>query len=335
MNNIYNAIQNVYNMDKTTWQEVLAELYNLVSNVENKFNSFENKFGSLLGEEVTRELKKMYDDGSLDSLINDKLLKKVSEQLDTIERENIIFNKYSKPFFVAHRGVSEIYPENSIPAFEEVGNYNRCSAIETDVMLTSDNEWVCIHDETIDRTTDGTGNVNSFTLEEIRNFKIDYGNNVEMYPNLKIPTLKEYLSICEKYNKIPYIEMKMTNCTKNHMQMLLSEIDFHNFINKCVIISFNYEALQYAREINKNIMLGYLCDITDDNIKKCKVINSFICPQWKNTTPSIPSKEDIKKAHQNGLYVSTWTINLSKECLLAINNGVDVITTDILVGGVE
>ena len=72
MENIYNAIQNVYNMDKTTWQEVLAELYNLVSNVENKFDLFETKFGQLLDEEVTIKLKKMYDDGSLAALINDK-----------------------------------------------------------------------------------------------------------------------------------------------------------------------------------------------------------------------------------------------------------------------
>ena len=83
MENIYNAIQNVYNMDKTTWQEVLAELYNLVSKVENKFDLFEKNFGPLLGEEVTIELKKMYDDGSLAALINDKLLKEVSEHLDT------------------------------------------------------------------------------------------------------------------------------------------------------------------------------------------------------------------------------------------------------------
>ena len=87
MENIYNAIQNVYNMDKTTWQEVLAELYNLVSKVENKFDIFENKFGSLLGEEVTIELKKMYDDGSLGSLINDKLLTEFREQLDNIALE--------------------------------------------------------------------------------------------------------------------------------------------------------------------------------------------------------------------------------------------------------
>lgn len=87
MNNIYNAIQNLYNMDKTTWQEVLAELYNLVSKVENKFDLFEIKFGSLLGEQVTRELKKMYDNGSLASLINDKLLKDINTKVDTFKTE--------------------------------------------------------------------------------------------------------------------------------------------------------------------------------------------------------------------------------------------------------
>ena len=87
MDNIYNAIQNLYNMDKTTWQEVLAELYNLVANVENKFDLFELKFGSLLGEQVTRELKKMYDDGSLASLINDKLLKDINTKVDTFKTE--------------------------------------------------------------------------------------------------------------------------------------------------------------------------------------------------------------------------------------------------------
>ena len=87
MDNIYNAIQNLYNMDKTTWQEVLAELYNLVSKVENKFDLFELKFGTLLGEQVTKELKKMYDNGSLASLINDKLLKDINKKVDTFTTE--------------------------------------------------------------------------------------------------------------------------------------------------------------------------------------------------------------------------------------------------------
>ena len=94
MENIYNAIQNVYNMDKTTWQEVLAEMYNLVSKVENKFDLFENKFGSLLGEQVTIELKKMFDDGSLGSIFNDKLLKDINTKVDTIaSKRNFTWKK--------------------------------------------------------------------------------------------------------------------------------------------------------------------------------------------------------------------------------------------------
>ena len=87
MDNIYNAIQNLYNMDKTTWQEVLAELYNTVANVENKFDLFELKFGSLLGEQVIKELKKMYDNGSLASLINDLLLKDVNEKVNEVSEQ--------------------------------------------------------------------------------------------------------------------------------------------------------------------------------------------------------------------------------------------------------
>ena len=84
MTNIYNAIQNLYNMDKETWQEVLSEMYTLVNNTSLKFDTFEQKFLLHLGNEVTKELKKMYDDGRLGDLINDVLLKDINTKLDNI-----------------------------------------------------------------------------------------------------------------------------------------------------------------------------------------------------------------------------------------------------------
>ena len=109
MNNIYNAIQNLYNMDKTTWQEVLAELYNLVSNIENKFDLFELKFGSLLGEQVIKELKKMYDNGTLASLINDKLLKDVNEKVTEVsgQLDDITFYKSPQMFGAKGDGITD------------------------------------------------------------------------------------------------------------------------------------------------------------------------------------------------------------------------------------
>ena len=92
MTNVYNAIQNLYNMDKETWQEVLSEMYTLVNNTSLKFDTFEQKFLLHLGNEVTKELKKMYANGSLASLINDVLLQDINEQLDTKASKNEVFS---------------------------------------------------------------------------------------------------------------------------------------------------------------------------------------------------------------------------------------------------
>ena len=127
MDNIYNAIQNLYNMDKTTWQEVLAELYNLVSKVENKFDLFELKFGSLLGEHVTRELKKMYDDGSLAALINDKLLKDINTKVDAFKTEvseqldTTTINLNSKINEIATTGTTIEAVQNKVEEMAEQG----------------------------------------------------------------------------------------------------------------------------------------------------------------------------------------------------------------------
>ena len=89
--NIYNAIQNLYNMDFTTWQEVLAMLYNLVADVEQKFDKLEAKFTLMLGKEVTEAIKKMHESGELAEIINQEIfsdlnnkIEKVNEKLDNI-----------------------------------------------------------------------------------------------------------------------------------------------------------------------------------------------------------------------------------------------------------
>ena len=96
MSNIYNAIQNLYNMDKKTWQEVLSELYNLVAHIDNKFDLFESKFGDLLGIQVTEEIKKMHTDGTLAEIINKEVFKDLNNKIDenmTVVTEQLDKNK--------------------------------------------------------------------------------------------------------------------------------------------------------------------------------------------------------------------------------------------------
>ena len=83
--NIYNAIQNLYNMDFTTWQEVLAMLYNLVADVEQKFDKLEAKFTLLLGKEVAEAIKKMHESGELAEIINQEIFSDLNNKIDEIK----------------------------------------------------------------------------------------------------------------------------------------------------------------------------------------------------------------------------------------------------------
>ena len=65
-----------------------------------------------------------------------------------------------------------------------------------------------MHDDTIDRTTNGSGAISDYTLDDLSQFQIDYGNYLDTNENLKIPTLEEYLSICSTYGNVPIIEIK-------------------------------------------------------------------------------------------------------------------------------
>ena len=85
--NIYNNIQNLYNMDFKSWQEVLAMMYNLVSDIEQKFENFEQRFEFMLGKEVTVVINKMYLDGTLASIINEEIFSDLNVKIDKVKSD--------------------------------------------------------------------------------------------------------------------------------------------------------------------------------------------------------------------------------------------------------
>ena len=91
----------------------------------------------------------------------------------------------------AHRGCSQNYPENTLTAFSKAAELKHLAGIEFDVQLTKDGEIVVIHDERVDRTTNGIGFVRDFTLKEIKSFAIYTGcEKIE-----RIPTLEEVFEL--------------------------------------------------------------------------------------------------------------------------------------------
>ena len=104
------------------------------------------------------------------------------------------------PIMLAHRGLVRHAPENTLPAFATAVELGL--SIELDVYQTRDDQLVVIHDPTVDRTTDGTGNVNEMTLAEIR--RLDAGSWFDpTFAGEKVPTLEEAFQLIHKRQRTP------------------------------------------------------------------------------------------------------------------------------------
>src|SRR5690348_16209850 len=115
----------------------------------------------------------------------------------TAKRLQSVFLAHDGPLFFAHRGGSALAPENTLVAYEKGLSYG-ADALELDIHPTCDGEIVVIHDDTLDRTTDGSGRVSGFTLDDLRQFDAGYRftpDSGATYPyrgqGVRIPTLAE------------------------------------------------------------------------------------------------------------------------------------------------
>lgn len=175
-----------------------------------------------------------------------KIIVKVTDNNEHTHTEKLMFyiregTNQTKVNYIAHKGASKVAPENTTKAFELAGQAG-VFGIETDIQSTKDGCLVCMHDSTVDKTTDGKGKVSDITLKNIKKLKIDYGNNVEKYNNLTVPTFEEYLDICKKYSCFAIVELKR-NLTEESVKKAVKTIKDKNMQDKCIIISFNYTSL--------------------------------------------------------------------------------------------
>lgn len=223
----------------------------------------------------------------------------------------------------AHRGFSGIAPENTLVAFEKAGEYGFYAA-ECDVHLTKDGVWVIYHDDNIFRLTNGFKNIEEATYEELQEYVIDNGVNVDSYPNQKIPTLEEYLIICNDMKIIPQIEIK--NGSKEKLQEILDLLEKYDLRENAIIISFKSEMIKKVRELDEKIELWYLVEeITEENINECKDNNYKLAFNYKKN-----DEEIIKKAIGQGLTLCAWTVDDLTVLEELYNLGVKYITTNAI-----
>ena len=202
----------------------------------------------------------------------------------------------------AHRGLSNQFPENTVLAFREAGKVPCYFGMETDVQMTKDGVLVCMHDKTIDRTTNGTGKVSDYTWRELRKLWIDGGTgwNDKYAKKLRVPTFKEYLKICKKTNLVPYVELKLL--TPEGIKKTIEMLHDMGFEGKYVLTSFKWSYLKEAAKYSNAPLEFMHTRYTPEVVDKLKgVKNAVVRPMARRTT-----KELVDYCHSLGLIVECY-----------------------------
>lgn len=162
----------------------------------------------------------------------------------------------------AHRGCSYVWPENTLQAFEAACRYP-VTGIELDIQLTKDGELVVIHDEKVDRTTDGTGYVKDFTLEKLKELKIKTHPSDAGEQYVHIPTMEEVFGVLKPYCRdsglLINIELKNSVIRYEGMEDKILEMTQRwNLEDYVIYSSFNPESVCMLKEKNPEVKTGIL-----------------------------------------------------------------------------
>lgn len=170
----------------------------------------------------------------------------------------------------AHRGCSQMYPENTLLAFEKAAAIQKLEGIELDIQLTKDGKLVVIHDERVDRTTEGIGFVRDYTLFQLKKLHIHAGDS----PTQSIPAMEEVFDLLEMRLKLGLklnIELKNSVYPYDGMEEKIIEMVHKRGLEKSIVYSTFYaKSLEKLKLLDMDAELGILDSKVSDCIYKVK-----------------------------------------------------------------
>ncbi len=216
---------------------------------------------------------------------------------------------------IAHRGARATEPENTIRAMCKAFECG-VDAVEVDVRFTADREVVVIHDDTLDRTTDGTGRVGDKTLKELK--ELDAGRCE------RIPELSEAISVAKRYARSLIIELK-EECMEMPVLDAITEADMTGDV---IIVSFLHHSVRKLKDIaGASIKTGVI--IASVPVNPVRLVQDAradaIFPKYERIKSN---REFVDACKSSGIEVYPWTVNTIEDLYNAIELGVDGIATD-------
>jgi len=192
---------------------------------------------------------------------------------------------------MGHRGAAALEPENTLRSIERAIHVG-VDAVEIDVHLTRDKKLVVIHDDTVDRTTNGSGTVSSFSLEEIR--RLDAGKGE------RIPTLQEVIDlVCGKVRLV--VELKEKG-TEGPVSVSIRE---NGLLDDVYVISFWHRLVRAAKALEDRLKTGVLlvgCPV-DTSVATQAAADALVMRY------TFVDGEFVDLAHRDGLKVFVWNID--------------------------
>lgn len=161
----------------------------------------------------------------------------------------------TKPYVMAHRGNRVLCPENTLAAFRQAF-IEGADILETDLHLSADGVFMCIHDATVDRTTDGSGAVSAMTLSELKQLSASYG--FQGFAEERVPTLAETAAILP-----PGVALALELKTDRFLEAqvcarLVTELREAGIFERSLVLSFSLPRLQAVKAVEPAIPIGWI-----------------------------------------------------------------------------
>jgi glycerophosphoryl diester phosphodiesterase len=212
---------------------------------------------------------------------------------------------------IGHRGASRAFPENTLAAFRAACDAG-ADLCELDVQLSRDGAVVVIHDDTVDRTTNGSGAVAELTLAELK--ALDAGRGE------RIPTLEEVFAATAGRCGLN-VELKMAGL-ETQVAAIMRKC---NAVETSMVSSFQWRALDAMRTLAPEIRLGVLAEKNLDRmLEAAERMHAYaINPRYDLVTRDL-----CAAAHEHGFKVLVWTVDVPEAMRILIDAGVDGIMTN-------
>ncbi len=217
---------------------------------------------------------------------------------------------------IAHRGFMDLYPENTLPAFVNALAMG-AKEVELDVQITRDGVPIVMHDERVDRTTNGVGSVNSLSLHQIKALDAGYKFS-PTYRGTRVPTLREVLFVVKHKGRV-YIELKST-VKPQFIPRVLQDIYATDMQRDVFITSFSQPTLRAVRTLDERMPLVVLYGSGKVNFASLASFHPEMLSI--NYQQLLQNPRLVKQARGHGMDISAWTVNNQSDLRKLVKIGV-------------